>query len=365
MHEIKKSGAGAAGNQKRRLLGAVEAVTKGGDLPGGAPGNALVPVATSLRTDHEALAAILRRADQRRIAVGRIAAGKVVGAMVLAKPRRSGRAWSPLTANEVTDLWNTRRARAFSVAGLPADGKNVISANSGDMAGREAHTVPLGCLPLPEDTCAQLICDLTVFESSVSLEAAVDALTRRGLKARVVLASNTRIDDATAAIEINRTVGLPAVYVGHQQKATDVQTLQINLAAISQLLHELIDLDTWATAVNEMFTPQLRPGTRSWSSLMSRGSGNSFTARTRAGLGSRAGVHDGARPWRTTFATLLNRHALRILPPPWSRRLGSWWFQKATALIPTTFGEHSDFSRHMLLPRSVRGDDRPRSEGCQ
>ena len=120
--------------------------------------------------------------------------------------------------------------------------------------------MPLGYLPFPAETCAQLICDLTVFESSVSLEGAVDALTRRGLQARVVLASIAPIDDATPAIEINRTVGLPAVYVGHEQKTTDVQRLQINLAAISQLLHELINLDTWAAAVDEMFTPRLRPG---------------------------------------------------------------------------------------------------------
>ncbi len=81
--------------------------------------------------------------------------------------------------------WDQRREHAIRIA-APGEGIN-LSLSSVDFAARIAFLAPYGIYPLPAETRAKIITDLTVYTTTISLSRIQQFLSEKGMRSRNVL----------------------------------------------------------------------------------------------------------------------------------------------------------------------------------
>lgn len=119
-----------------------------------------------------------------------------------------------------------------------------IKGNSGDTASRSPIMAPWSIYPFSPDDCAAIICDLLLFETTLSAEGLVASLERAGLTGEVLLAPGD-----------GRLSGDMGVVRAHwRDRAITLHAYGLNL-----LLYELVEPDTWARGVYQVITMEDPP----------------------------------------------------------------------------------------------------------
>lgn len=231
LHEVKR-GRPAGGPQKRRMEAVVDAVSRGGRLPGEVGDARLVQLETCFRTDLDGLGTLLQLATQHGVRGMKLPPGRaVVATDLFTLLERHG---SDLDAG--IQRVESGRARALRRAGLDT-AKHLVRATSGDTAARSPLMVPFAIYPLPARLRSRLICDFMLFETHLDPAALVSACDRTGLQARIELplAHGDLKGDQPVMTVIGRDTELTLPAQG-----------------LAPLLYELVHPDCWAAGIREL-----------------------------------------------------------------------------------------------------------------
>lgn len=231
LHEVKR-GRPAGSRQTRRMKAVVEAVLRGGRLPGETGDARLVQLETIFRTDLDGLGSLLQLATQYGGREMKLPPGRaVVATDLLALLERHGSG----TDAGIRAVENAR-ARALRLAGLDT-ANHLVRANSGDTAARSPLMVPFAIYPFPARLRSKLICDFMLFETHLDPDVLVSACDRAGLRARIELPPRHG--------DLNGSQPVMTVF-GHDTQLT------LRAQGLAPLLYELVHPDCWASGIREL-----------------------------------------------------------------------------------------------------------------
>jgi hypothetical protein len=112
-----------------------------------------------------------------------------------------------------------------------------IKGYSGDTASRSPTMAPWAIYPFSPTDCTALICDVLVFDTTVSADALVESMERVGLRGEVLLApADVRVEGA-----------MPVIRARWRDRAVTWHALGLN-----QLLYELAQPDALARGLREV-----------------------------------------------------------------------------------------------------------------
>jgi hypothetical protein len=218
--------------QRDRAQAAVDAITQGAPLPGGRPGARLVQLAEPYRTNLKQLDDLIQLAKRYGCRGMKLSQGRALMASSL--PAFMQR-WGHDPEEGVGVLESTRQ-RAIKRAGIDTV-MHHLKGYSGDTASRSPIMAPWSIYPFSPVDCASLICDLVIFETTVSAQALVDSLERAGLRGELMLANaHTQLNGETDVVR------------AHWRD----RSLTWHAYGLNLLLYELAEPDTLARGIREV-----------------------------------------------------------------------------------------------------------------
>lgn len=239
LHEIKAK-AHVKKNQLEQARAVVDALNNGGRLPGSTGDHRLIQLQEPYVTNLKALNDLLQLAKANghhgiQLPQGRAVMASSLFAMAVR--------WRD-NPEEGAHFRDSTRHQALKSAGIDK-AIPLIRGYSGDSASRSPIMAPWVIYPFSPNDIAALICDTLVFDTTVSPEALVESLERAGLRGEVlVTAADTRMKGTTPVIRVHwrdRTITLHALGLG-------------------PLLYELVEPDTLARGMREVFLMDDRVG---------------------------------------------------------------------------------------------------------
>ena len=168
--------------QLERAQAAVDAIMHGGPLPGGRPDARLVELTEPYVTNLKQLGDLIELAKRHGCRGMKLSQGR---ALVASSVPRVLERWGQ-DLGEANRVLDSARQRAITRAGIDT-AMHHIKGFSSDTASRSPIMAPWSIYPFSPVDCAALICDLLVFETTVSAQALVESLKRAGLTGEVLL----------------------------------------------------------------------------------------------------------------------------------------------------------------------------------
>jgi len=237
LHEEKTDQNKRKSRQVRRMRTAEEAIRSGGPLPGDATGW-LKEVDVPYKTYLGMLRDGLRKADARGVVGMKVPMGR---ALVAASIAKGYELWSE---TEFTERSMTAHEQARKRAGIRG-ADDCVAYDSADFAGRSPVSPPWAIYPLPPQTCADLITDMSVFFVSMSGKFLVAALENVDLRATWLVPEGP-------------------VTLGPDQVVLDVSNgrshMEMKPSELRQLALELVDLEVWAEGTRALLASNVRDG---------------------------------------------------------------------------------------------------------
>ncbi len=223
--------------QIARIRQALEAIANGGNLPGDVPGIRFVQLRESYRTNLEQLADLAEIVRLHGCRGMKLLPGR---ALVGVSLRSASTRWreNPQGAQEAIQ---STRQRAIERAGIDRASHHLTGVST-DTAARDPTLPPFSIYPLHPDDCAELICDLFVFEIIASVDALVDILARAGLAVTVALPNaSDQMSPDQAVLHI----------------AGPRAGLTVHARSLNPFLFELIHPGSWSRGVAELLEAKL------------------------------------------------------------------------------------------------------------
>lgn len=217
--------------QLERAQAVVEAIMNGGVLPSSVSDTRLVELQEPYRTNLKQLNDLLQLAKQNGCHGMKLPHGRAVIASSL--PVMAVR-WED-NPEEGTHLLESTRHRALKRAGIDK-AMHHIKGYSGDTAARSPIMAPWAIYPFSPSDCAALICDMLLFDTTVSADALVESLERAGLTGEVLL----------EPADVNLEGDMPVVRARWRDRS-----VTWHAHGLGVLLYELAEPDTLARGVRE------------------------------------------------------------------------------------------------------------------
>jgi hypothetical protein len=226
--------------QVERVQAAVNTIMHGGPLPGDRPNARLVELAEPYATNLKQLGDLIELARQHGCRGMKLPHGRALIALWLPVAERR---WSSDYEKGLQTLESTRQ-RAIKRAGI-ATASHHIKGVSGDTASRCAIMAPWSIYPFTPQNCAAIICDLLIFEITISVDDLIASLERVGLHGEILLPA----DHGQVSGDMN------ILRVHWRDRA-----LTLHAAGLNVLLYELVQPDVWARGMREVLTLPDPPG---------------------------------------------------------------------------------------------------------
>ena len=218
--------------QLERAQAVVDAIMHGGVLPSSVGDTRLVelrePYVTNLKQLHD----LLQLAKRNGCHGMKLNQGRAIVASSL--PAMIARWGNDIEGG--SDALDTAKQQAYKRAGIATAMHHIIG-YSGDTASRSPIMAPWSIYPFSPIDCAALICDMLVFDTTVSVDALVESLARAGLRGEVLLTP------ADGKIE-----GDMSVIRAHWRD----RAVTWHAQGLNQLLYELAEPDALARGIREV-----------------------------------------------------------------------------------------------------------------
>lgn len=218
--------------QLERAQAVVDAVNNGGRLPSSVGDNRLIQLREPYVTNLKQLNDLLQLAKRHGCRGMQLPQGRALVASSL--PVFAARWKDDIEGG--SDAVGSAKQRAFKRAGI-ASAMHHIVGYSGDKAARSPTMAPWAIYPFSPIDCAALICDMLVFDTTVSADALVESLAQAGLRGEVLLSPR----DGTVE------GAMPVVRAHWRNRAVTWHALGLN-----QLLYELAEPDALARGLHEV-----------------------------------------------------------------------------------------------------------------
>lgn len=228
--------------QRDRAQAAINALMRGGELPGGRPGARLVLLNEPYATDLKQLGELLDQAKEHGCRGTALSQGR---ALIATSMPACLRIWGTDHEAGGQAMALVRRG-AIEQAGI-ANALHHIKGISADSAARQPILAPWSIYPFPAADCAALICDLLAFETITSDEALMASFERAGLRGEVLLTP---------------TMGHLAGATGFVRAHRGPRALTWHAYGLGILLFELAEPDTLTRGSAELLSlanPPLEP----------------------------------------------------------------------------------------------------------
>jgi hypothetical protein len=218
--------------QFERAQAVVDSVNNSGRLPSSVGDHRLIQLQEPYVTNLKALNDLLQLAKHDGSHGMKLPQGRAIVASSL--PVMAAR-WKDAPEEGTYFLDNTRY-QTLKRAGIDK-AMHHIKGYSGDTASRSPTMAPWAIYPFSAIDCAALICDMLVFDATVSADALVESLARAGLRGEVLL--------APADIKVEGAMPVIRAHLGN--RAVTWHALGLN-----QLLYELAEPDALARGLREV-----------------------------------------------------------------------------------------------------------------
>jgi hypothetical protein len=218
--------------QMERAQAVVDAIMHGGVLPGSDGDSRFIELQEPYVTNLKALNDLLQLSKRNGNHGMKLPQGRAVVASSL--PTVVAR-WKD-DPEAGADFFETTKQQAWKRAGI-VEVLHHIKGYSGDSAARSPSMAPWTVYPFSPLDCAGLICDMLVFETTVSADALVESLERAGVKGEILLP----MADTTIA------GGMPVV-----KAHWGGRTVTWHAQGLNQLLYELAEPDALARGIAEV-----------------------------------------------------------------------------------------------------------------
>jgi hypothetical protein len=236
-HEVKKDPKHVNKEQLKRIQQAIDAITKGGRLPGPQADARITELTTPYKTDLKKLQDLLVLARRNGFKGMKLNDGRSLMALSLPDALRLyGDGDSQKLA---TEKYAAEKAAAIKRAGI-GDVKHRLLGNSRDTAARAPYIAPWAIYPFSEEDCADLICDLIMFESIISVDHLAGRLEELGLGVEIKLPEEHGHSGPPEEDILRATWG--------------DRGLTLHGGGLNTLLYELVQPRTWAKGVFELLT---------------------------------------------------------------------------------------------------------------
>lgn len=231
LHEIKAK-PHTEKKQLERARAVVDSVNSGGRLPSSVGDHRLVQLREPYITNLKSLDDLLQLAKHDGSHGMKLPQGRAIVASSL--PAMAAR-WKD-DPEEGAYFLDSIRSQTLKRAGIDK-AMHHIKGYSGDTASRSPTMAPWVIYPFSPIDCAGLICDMLVFDTTVSADALVESLERSGLRGEVLL--------APADVRVEGT--MPVIRARWRNRAVTWHALGLN-----QLLYELAEPDALARGLREV-----------------------------------------------------------------------------------------------------------------
>jgi hypothetical protein len=244
LHEAKTNERRRISAQEQKLAATSHVLAdQAGALPSGH-----TPMTTTIdyRTDLKGLRQVLDLAHSRTgLAGARVSSGRgIVAISQFTAPEH-------FTSEEFGTQFAVELARVRRRVGADKSG-HTLTMHSIDRAGLELVRPPWAIYPITAETAASLITDGMSFIVCMNPDAIIDALARVGVEARWMQRLDGTENPTMPLLEVSmRTSGR-------------LGWTSLNLAAITDLMLEMIDLKTWSRQVAAMLSDRVEPGIQPW-----------------------------------------------------------------------------------------------------
>lgn len=240
LYEIKSNPKAKTAPQRERMKAAVEAVMNGGELPG-RPGNHIVTPSVRCRTHIRTFVSGIDASMQKGIAGTAIADARALTAISF--PTLAQREAANLTQQSPAD-YNLERQHALEKAGITGVTHHITVASVTRNHDFLPSVMPFALFPLPPIQAALLICDYLIFNVTFAPERLITRFQRIGITADIPLVmANDSLESGTTVIRLTR----------------GTRSISLHPGALSELLIECLDLDTWTAAISEVFDDSHAP----------------------------------------------------------------------------------------------------------
>jgi len=218
--------------QMDRAQAAIDALMRGGELPGPRRDARLIQLTEPYVTNLIQLGELIRVAKDRGCEGIALPQGR---ALVVSSLPACIRRWGTDHAEQGRVLAATRQ-RAIEQAGI-GTAMHHIRGVSGDTASRSAIMAPWSIYPFSPEECAALICDLLIFETIVSGESLVASIDQAGLRGELLLTpTDVQIGDAMGILR------------AHWRE----RTITWHAHSLGLVLYELVEPETLARGTKEV-----------------------------------------------------------------------------------------------------------------
>ena len=228
--------------QVERAQAAVDALNNGGRLPSSDGGSRLAVLQELYVTNLKQLNDLLQLAKWHGCRGMQLPQGRALVASSL--PVLAAR-WKDDIAGG-SDALDSAKQQAFKRAGI-ANAMHHIVGYSGDKAARSPLMAPWSIYPFSPIDCAALICDMLVFDTTVSANALLESLEGAGLRGEVLL----------TPADVTLQGSMPVIRASWRDRAVTWHALHLN-----QLLYELAEPDALARGMREVLSRTTHGTTR-------------------------------------------------------------------------------------------------------
>lgn len=239
-HEVKKDPKHVDKVQVRRIQQAIDALAKGGKLPGHQEDARITELKVRYKTDLKKLQDLLALTRRHGFKGMKLSGGRALMALSLSRTFELYKD----SYESTSERYSSERSSAIKRAGI-GQVKHQLLGNGRDTAARAPYIAPWAIYPFSEEDCADLICDLIMFESVVSADHLALALRELGLGVEIKLPEERgreRSPDEDVLRATWRDRGLT-----------------LHGGGLNILLYELVQPVTWAEGVRELLTAKDPP----------------------------------------------------------------------------------------------------------
>lgn len=218
--------------QVERAQAAVDALNNGGRLPSSDGDSRLAVLQEPYVTNLKQLNDLLQLAKWHGCRGMQLPQGRALVASSL--PVLAARWKDDIEGG--SDALDSAKRQAFKRAGI-ANAMHHIVGYSGDKAARSPLMAPWSIYPFSPTDCAALICDMLVFDTTVSANALLESLEGAGLRGEVLL----------TPADVTLQGSMPVIRARWRDRAVTWHALGLN-----QLLYELAEPDALARGMREV-----------------------------------------------------------------------------------------------------------------
>lgn len=227
-----KTGSRTKKQQVERAQAAVDALNNGGILPSSVGDSRLIQLAEPYVTNLRQLNDLLQLAKHNGCHGMKLTQGRALVSSYL--PAMTARWGSDIEGG--SDALDATKQQAYKRAGIATAMHHIIG-YSGDTASRSPIMAPWSIYPFSPIDCAALICDMLVFDTTVSADALVQSLERAGVTGEVLLTpTDGKVEGA-----------MPVIRARWRDRA-----ITWHAHGLNQLLYELAEPDALARGIQEV-----------------------------------------------------------------------------------------------------------------